>query len=185
MTFVKQTSCDSHSCFPNSQYNISLLLCFLSLLLPFPGITPHFIGPFQVAQNHIISVSHFSVHSLFLTIYSFTSSLNLEVLEQTIVGHTITGIFISTQLVSFSSWLSGLWQAHTMAGRSPGSIHLLPVFTLQQLFSHKERRGHCASLSFLIPAVCAFSSPPNNGTESCGDFVNGHQGRRKFSKPCQ
>lgn len=185
MTFLKETSCDSHSCFPNSQCNISLLLCFLSLLPPFPGITPHFIGPFQVAQNHIISVSHLRVHSLFLDIYSFTPSLNLEVLEQTIMGHTIAAISISTQLVSFTSWLSGLWQAHTTAGRSPGSIHLLPVLTLQHLFSHKGSRGHCASLSFLISAVCAFSSPPNNGTEACSDFVNGHQGGRKFSKPCQ
>lgn len=41
---------------------------------------PCFIAPFQVAQSHIISISHLRVHSLLLdmSLYSFTSPLNLE-----------------------------------------------------------------------------------------------------------
>lgn len=86
MAFLKETSCGSHSCFPNSQCNISLP-CFLLLLPPFSGITPSScivcvsLPCFKLPrESHHLSLR---VHSLLLgmSLDSFTSTLNLEVGE--------------------------------------------------------------------------------------------------------
>lgn len=143
---------------------------------------PCFIAPFQVAQSHIISISHLRVHSLLLdmSLYSFTSPLSLE------------GRDIPQQLYPFphSLYLS-LAVCRVCCRHSLGLADLQEAFiffqslvTAASLQSQGKQRA--LHISEFPHPCCVFSAAQLiMALKPCSDFVNSHQGRRKFTKSCQ
>lgn len=151
-------------------------------------------------SHHLLALSMF-----YCPISSCTESYNLNLTSQSPLSppwhvpillhlspqpgrarHTTAAISISTQLVSFSGCLSGLLQALTRAGRSPRSIHFLPVPGHCSISSVTREAEGIAHLWVSSSLLCVFSAAQLiMARKPCSDFVNSHQGRRKFTKSCQ